>query len=162
MKTYIATNGEIIAPATYGVDVFDPADPPRAEVTNPDGVVIEPAYSGTLLHAADDEVPIEERFTPEFVATLREYDPIAEPNPPELQPPPVPPVTAAQALATRDALKAYATSMIDPLADAVEMDEATPAEVAALKAWKQYRLALSRIEQQPGFPASVEWPVAPN
>lgn len=162
MKHYIATNGEIIAPITYGVNVFDPQDPPREAVTADDGVVISPEHPGTLLHAAEDEVPIEERFTPEFVATLREYDPATEPNPPELEPPPLPPVTVEQVLATRDARKAYATTMIDPLADAVEMDEATPAEVAALKAWKQYRLALSRIEQQAGFPASVEWPTAPN
>lgn len=162
MKYYIATNGEIIEPVTYGTDIFDPQDPPRDPVVNDAGEVLEPAYAGTLLHGKDEWVPIEERYTPEFVSTLREYDPVAEPNPPEREPPPVPPVTAAQVLATRDARKAYATSMIDPLADAVEMDEATPAEVAALKAWKQYRLALSRIEQQAGFPASVEWPVAPT
>ena len=79
-------------------------------------------------------------------------------------PPPAPPalpMTAAQALAQRDALKAHATSMIDPLADAVELDDASPAEVAALKAWKVYRLALTRIEQQPGFPGDIEWPEAP-
>lgn len=162
MKTYIAPNGEIITPTTYGVDVFDPLDLPREAVVNEAGEVTEPAYPGTLLHGKDEEVPIAERFTAEFVATLREYDPVAEPNPPELEPPAQPPVTAEQVLATRDSLLALATLRIAPLQDAVDLDEATPEEVAQLKAWKQYRVKLSRIEQTAGFPASVEWPSAPN
>lgn len=140
---YIAPNGEIIAPTTYGVDVYDPEAP---EV---------------LLHAAGDEVPIAERFTPEFAATLREYDPAAEPNPPELEPAPQPPVTADQARAQRDGMLSFAALRIAPLQDAVDLDDATAEEIAALKAWKQYRVALSRIEQQPGFPAAVDWPTPP-
>ena len=44
----------------------------------------------------------------------------------------------------------------------VNVVEATPAEVAALKAWRQYRVLLNRIEQQLGFPVTVEWPKAPS
>ncbi|WP_454908373.1 tail fiber assembly protein [Variovorax gossypii] len=78
-------------------------------------------------------------------------------------PPPYvpPPMDAAAAIAERNALLAVATLRIDPLNDAVELGDATPAEVASLRAWRQYRVALNRIEQQPGFPATVEWPIAP-
>jgi hypothetical protein len=115
------------------------------------------------------DVPLSERYTAEFVASLIECPDgtqlgytyvdgvFAAPLP---YTPPAP--TAAEVLAQRDALKAYATSMIDPLNDAVELDDATPAEIAALKAWKVYRLALTRIEQQTGFPGAVNWPVAPS
>lgn len=75
-------------------------------------------------------------------------------------PPPVP--TEAEVLADRDGRLALATLRIAPLQDAVDLDDATAAEKALLKTWKQYRVALSRIEQQAGFPLAVEWPEAPN
>ena len=78
---------------------------------------------------------------------------------PTAPPPPIP--TAAEVLAQCDALLAMATLRIAPLQDAVDLDDTTAAETAALKAWKQYRVALSRIEQQAGFPAAVEWPQLP-
>lgn len=77
-------------------------------------------------------------------------------------PPPVPLPTAAEALARRDALLALATLRIDPLQDAVDLGVETGDEVALLTEWKHYRVDLSRIEQQPGFPGDVEWPVAPQ
>ncbi len=56
----------------------------------------------------------------------------------------------------------------DTLQDAVDFDMATDEEAerlpkakAELNAWKKYRIFLSRVEVQPGFPADVEWPVAP-
>lgn len=113
-------------------------------------------------------VPIAERYTAEFVASLIEcpdgtqagytYIDGAFAAP---QPYTPPPPTAAEVMAQRDALLAEATLRIAPLQDAVDLDDATAAEIAALKAWKQYRVALSRIEQQSGFPAAVNWPKAP-
>ncbi|MGV0315139.1 tail fiber assembly protein [Pseudomonas putida] len=50
---------------------------------------------------------------------------------------------------------------IAPLQDAVELDDATPAEAEALKAWKRYRVALNRLPEQPGFPETIEWPELP-
>jgi len=76
--------------------------------------------------------------------------------------PPAPPPTTAEVLAQRDALLAAAALRIAPLSDAVALGDATAAEEAALKAWRQYRVKLSRIEQQSGFPASVVWPDAPQ
>lgn len=71
-------------------------------------------------------------------------------------------MSAEQARARRDVLLAEATLRIDPLKDAVELGDATPEEESLYTAWRQYRLALSRIEKQPGFPASVVWPQAPQ
>ncbi|VVQ16939.1 hypothetical protein PS914_05934 [Pseudomonas fluorescens] len=54
------------------------------------------------------------------------------------------------------------------LQDAQRLNLATEAEAAALPlkqaeldAWCTYRVYLSRLDTQPGFPASVEWPMAP-
>lgn len=68
---------------------------------------------------------------------------------------------AAAAFARRDELLAIAALRIAPLQDAVDIDRASDAEVAALKAWKNYRVDLNRVELQEGFPASIEWPQAP-
>ena len=57
--------------------------------------------------------------------------------------------------------RAAADSAIAPLQDAVDIDDATEAEAAALKAWKKYRVALSRLPEQPGYPIDIDWPVPP-
>ncbi|WP_232925170.1 tail fiber assembly protein, partial [Pseudomonas sp. S4_EA_1b] len=58
-------------------------------------------------------------------------------------------------------LRSVADYAIAPLQDAVDVDEATDADLAALKSWKKYRVALSRVIEQPQFPDAIEWPVAP-
>lgn len=68
----------------------------------------------------------------------------------------------AQVLAKRDQLLREAATRISPLQDAVELGEATATEEASLKKWKQYRVAVNRVDQQPGFPASIEWPSVPG
>lgn len=117
------------------------------------------------------EVPLSERFPADFCAECVEVPEgitvapgylfdggqFLEPLAPQ-----VPPMTAEQAGTLRDGLLAVATLRIAPLQDAVDLDDASPADKALLRAWKQYRVALSRIEQTPGFPAEVEWPTAPN
>lgn len=50
---------------------------------------------------------------------------------------------------------------IAPLQDAVELEEATEAEAAALKDWKRYRIALNRLTEQPGYPELIDWPAPP-
>jgi hypothetical protein len=74
-------------------------------------------------------------------------------------------VKAAQVLSTVIAESArrrtVADSAIAPLQDAVDVDDATVAEVALLKAWKKYRVALNRLPEQLGYPAAIEWPVEP-
>lgn len=121
-------------------------------------------------YKAGDEIPINQRFTPEFVATLVDIS--------EVSPQPTvgmaydgttfsdyvpPPLSDAQILAAntamRDLLLAQAAAAIAPLQDAVDLEEATDAEVALLKQWKQYRVAVNRIDLAHGNPI---WPVAPT
>lgn len=88
---------------------------------------------------------------------------IAFPPPPELPPEelPTPEELLAKALAERDGRLANATARMAPLQYAVELGEATEAEVEALTAWKRYCISLNRIEQQASFPTSIDWPVPP-
>lgn len=62
----------------------------------------------------------------------------------------------------RDAALRLAATRIAPLQDAVDLGVATDAEVDQLRHWKAYRVQLSRIEQQAGFPLEVDWPDAPS
>lgn len=77
-----------------------------------------------------------------------------------------PPPTESQlrdaVLGQRDTLLSEAAIRMAPLQDAEDLGEAIPQEVAALKAWKRYRVALNRIELHEGFPTSVEWPLIPT
>lgn len=65
------------------------------------------------------------------------------------------------ALQHRDELLQVASLRIAPLQDAQDLATATDAESAQLLAWKQYRVDLSRIEQQVGFPTVIDWPEIP-
>ena len=67
----------------------------------------------------------------------------------------------ADVLAENAKLRDIADTAIAPLQDAVDIDDASEAEVLQLKAWKKYRVALNRLPEQPGYPATIDWPVAP-
>ncbi|NMZ37094.1 tail fiber assembly protein [Pseudomonas proteolytica] len=69
---------------------------------------------------------------------------------------------ASKTVIARDSLLAIAALRIAPLQDAVDVDDASPDDVAKLKKWKQYRVALNRIDQQAGYPTEIEWPVEPS
>ncbi|GLY60109.1 tail fiber assembly protein [Pectobacterium carotovorum] len=64
--------------------------------------------------------------------------------------------TAQQELATR---RASATSRINELTYAVNLDIATDAEKTALTAWQKYAVLLSRIDASA---AKIDWPEAPQ
>lgn len=76
--------------------------------------------------------------------------------------PPVPQPSPAEIVSTntsmRDALLSGAALSIAPLQDAVDLDEATDAETALLKLWKQYRVAVNRVDLTQPTPV---WPTAP-
>ncbi|MFY3049320.1 tail fiber assembly protein [Achromobacter xylosoxidans] len=78
----------------------------------------------------------------------------------------LPEPTNEQLIASADARKnelLYLAAMrMAPLEDASELDLATDDEVESLRQWKAYRIALSRISTQPGYPASIQWPEPPN
>jgi hypothetical protein len=69
---------------------------------------------------------------------------------------------AAQAPAAPDGLLGSAGIRIAPLQDAIDLGDASDGDVASLTRWQQYRVALNRIEQQTGFPATIDWPIAPS
>ncbi|POF95110.1 hypothetical protein BGP83_10830 [Pseudomonas putida] len=57
--------------------------------------------------------------------------------------------------------RAVADAAIAPLQDAVELEEATEAEAILLIEWKRYRVALSRLPEQEGYPTEIDWPAPP-
>jgi len=68
----------------------------------------------------------------------------APPPPPII--PPSPGETLSENTASRDYLLAEAALAIAPLQDAADLDDATPAETELLKKWKQYRVAVNRVD----------------
>lgn len=57
--------------------------------------------------------------------------------------------------------RAIADVAIAPLQDAFDIGEATPDDEARLKLWKKYRVALSRVPEQGGYPNEIDWPAPP-
>ena len=55
-----------------------------------------------------------------------------------------------------------ANQVITPLLDAVELEIATEEETAQYNAWRRYRVLLSRVPTQSGYPTDVDFPVAPD
>lgn len=90
-----------------------------------------------------------------------------------------PPPTSAEVLASNSAIlltatqlasaqKTALTNRIGTLQDAIELEEATPAEVvelplrqAQLVEWKRYAIYLGRVTTQVGWHMTVDWPVQP-
>ncbi len=164
MKTYARIDAgivvEIIEPVTYGVDIYT-----TDGTLDEDGNLVQ-----TLVHHADDEVPISERFVAAFVATLVDITDI-EPMPQQgwtydgstFAPYSPPPLTSDQIVAintaTRNQLLAAAALAMAPLQDAVDLGEATPEETALLTKWKQFRVAVNRVVLTTLNPT---WPTPPQ
>lgn len=74
---------------------------------------------------------------------------------------PTPEQVLQSANAQRDSLLAVAGLRIAPLQDAVDLGSATDTDTANLKLWKQYRVAVNRVSDQAGFPATINWPAPP-
>lgn len=74
-----------------------------------------------------------------------------------------PPLTQEQQVAIADAKKtrlmAGATVAINPLQDAVDLEEATDSEKSMLTAWKKYRVLLNRIDTAKA--PDITWPATP-
>lgn len=80
---------------------------------------------------------------------------------------PIPPVPDIEQLtlvvkAMVDSRLFYAGMRIGPLQDAKDLDMATPEEEELLLAWKIYRIEVSRVPTQPGFPTNFSWPESPE
>ena len=81
---------------------------------------------------------------------------------PELVDPPA--LTQGQEVALaenqRSSLMAEAALSVSPLQDAVDLGDATEEEEALLKSWKQYRVALNRLDLTTA--PDISWPAKPD
>ncbi|UPG89259.1 tail fiber assembly protein [Luteibacter aegosomaticola] len=126
---------------------------------------------------ADDGtyIPLDQRFTPEFCAMCVDITDI-EPQPvagdvaskgdggawsfaPYVPPAPTQEQILSANTAMRNQLLAAAALAIAPLQDAVDLDEATAQETALLTQWKQFRVAVNRIDITKANP---DWPAPPQ
>jgi hypothetical protein len=126
--------------------------------------VIEPGYD-----LEGNEYPIEARFPEEIVETMVEVTDL-DPQPEQYwhyengvftAPIPyqrTPDEIFASNTAMRDVFLTTSSLAIDPLQDAVDLDDATAEEIALLKKWKQYRVAVNRVDLTQPVPA---WPPQP-
>jgi hypothetical protein len=116
------------------------------------------------------EIPIRLRRHPDMVANMVDVtyeDPMPGQNwtysdgvfAPPVPYQPTPEETLAENIRSRDAYLSQATLAIAPLQDAVDLDEATQAETDQLKKWKQYRVAVNRIDLTQASPV---WPLQPD
>lgn len=110
-------------------------------VRDKEGVAVDLVHSITL-HVLVDSLP--------------EQQQLPEPTPP------LPPDPEVAALAMQTQLRKEADYTITPLQDAVDIDEASDEEISLLKECKRYRVALSKVQTQSGWPTVVEWPIKPS
>lgn len=121
--------------ARFPVDIFNPADGPVYLPGLDAGTAQQPTIKGVI----DWSRVITQAMKDQVAAEQR----------------------LAQVVAQAAASRAAADSAIDPLQDAVDLEEITEAEAAELKAWKKYRVALNRVPDQPGYPDTIDWPAPP-
>lgn len=91
--------------------------------------------------------------------------------------PPIPPpdylaINTAEVERLQRLANAQVTALqgrVDTLNDAVDLEMATPAEIAEqpvraaqLKAWKTYRILVGRVSTQATWPSAPSWPVQPE
>ena len=136
-----------------------------ARVDNAMVLEIIPPY----VNESSEEVPIEQRYTAEFVLTLVDitgenpmpvegwtYDGSAFAAPVAHVP------TAAEVTASNTqqqaSLIAFAAQSMNPVMVALQLGNATDEEVAIAKAWQAYYRALKEIDVSLPEP---EWPVSP-
>ncbi|SFB12371.1 virus tail fibre assembly protein, lambda gpK [Collimonas sp. OK607] len=67
---------------------------------------------------------------------------------------------AVQDRASRELRRA--TSEVTKYQDRVDIDDASEADIAMLRAWKTYRAGLNRLPDQVDYPHHLTWPVAPD
>ena len=60
----------------------------------------------------------------------------------------------------KSTLLSQAAAVIAPLQDAVDVDDATDEELASLKAWKKFRVALNRLDLAAA--PDIDWPAVPE
>lgn len=93
----------------------------------------------------------QDEFIADDLALISEQEALAITNPP-----PTKEQLIAEAEYQKQALLNEATVAIAPLQDAVDLGIATDAEREQLKAWKEYRVQVNRVDVGGG--EEIEWP----
>lgn len=80
---------------------------------------------------------------------------------------PVPPVPTdaelkSAALSQRDTLLSQANEATTGMTDAFLADLLSDTDKIMFKTYAAYKLALNKIDRQPGYPTTIDWPVAPG
>ncbi|BAE74840.1 Caudovirales tail fibre assembly protein [Sodalis glossinidius str. 'morsitans'] len=75
-------------------------------------------------------------------------------------PPPTPEDAKRSVALTKKSQLDDAGRIIEPLQDAVDLNMATEAEKAALRAWKKYRVFLNRVDISTA--PDIDWPTPPD
>lgn len=138
-----------------------------------------------MFDEAGEYIPIELRYTPEFVRTcfpIPEGTVVVEGDSyvdGVFGPPIIPQPTPQEILDSQSAIlvslkqiaeaqKTALTNRVGTLNDAIELEMATPEEVAELPIrkdqlveWKRYAVLLGRVTSQAGWPPNVDWPAQP-
>lgn len=128
-------------------------------VTNPmDRIATAVSFDAGVLQlettdANNEPVDIPSRVTLHIV--VKDAPPITPPPPPEPDP-------EADAMAECVRLRSVASEAIQMLQDMVDIGEGNAQIEEEILAWKRYRVALSRVADQVGWPLDVEWPGMPE
>lgn len=143
--------GNWLIPANAYLDVPPLPGENKAVIRRGDGWDIVDDFRGTAYYTDGPK-----RYVIEDLGVAVPNGATTEPPPPTLAE-----LTSA-ALVQRDGFLFTASLRIAPLQDAVDLDEATEGDIANLKLWKQYRVAINRVSDQPNFPNAINWPTPPS
>lgn len=160
VESYRADVGVYCVKGTKGMVPFPPVDQGWGYSLHPSETTaqVEILFEGDLL-----TVSVSMDGQPYDLKTMITLHILVPDLPPEVIPdrPPITagPLESAQAEILR--LRAVADYAVAPLQDAVDVEEATDGDVALLKSWKKYRVALNRVPDQEQYPDVIEWPTPP-
>lgn len=122
----------------------------KAVIRSGDSWTIVDDFRGTSYYTDGPQ-----RYVIEDLGVALPADATAEPPPPTLA------ELESAAFAKRDGFLFTAGLRIDPLQDAVDLGVATEADTTNLMLWKQYRVDVNRVGDQPTFPQTINWPAPP-
>lgn len=151
MTTYaLVESGSVVNLIEWDGTAYAPAVPPDADGNGGSPATGWEAPSGQLAVAVpeDGSVAIGWRYDGSNFSAPADQQAVLSPE-----------QITSMNTAQRDNLLTAAALAIAPLQDAVDLDEATDAETALLKQWKQYRVAVNRVDLTQASPV---WPTAPS
>lgn len=120
------------------------------ELFETDGDIAQMFHPSLVWVEVPDGVPVEQKWVC-VDGTFSAFAPIV-PTAEELK---------AEALSTRNTLLAAADEATAGMADAYIAGLLSAEETETFKSFAAYKLALNKIDKQPGYPADIKWPDSP-